>query len=77
VKEEVKKWQGKLERDMIGVKQQFEKEREEQDTKLVQVVEHQEVENIQMRQKIEEIHEILEHHKAEVDREVTICQDHS
>jgi hypothetical protein len=31
VKQEVKKWQGRLEREMIGVKQQFEKEREEQD----------------------------------------------
>jgi hypothetical protein len=56
---------------MIGVKQQFEREREEQDAKLVQVIEHQEVENIQIRQKIGEIQEVVEHHKAEVDREVT------
>jgi hypothetical protein len=62
VKEEVKKWQGRLEREMIGVKQQFEREREEQNAKLVQLADHQEVENTIMKQKIEEIQEIVEHH---------------
>jgi hypothetical protein len=71
VKQEVKKWQGRLEREMIGVKQQFEKEREEQDAKLVQLAEHQEAENVQMKQKIGEIQGIVEHHKGETDREMT------
>jgi hypothetical protein len=71
VKQELKKWQGRLEREMIGVKQQFEREREEQDAKLVQSAEHQEVENKIMKQKIGEIQEIVEYHRAETDRKMT------
>jgi uncharacterized membrane-anchored protein YhcB (DUF1043 family) len=70
VKQEVKKWQGKLEREMIGVKQQFDKEREEQDAKLAQSAEHQEVEITTIKQKIGEIKETVENQKAETDREI-------
>jgi hypothetical protein len=45
VKQEVSKWQGRLEREMIGVKQQFERERKEEDAKLEQLAIHQETEN--------------------------------
>ncbi|PNF39731.1 hypothetical protein B7P43_G04775 [Cryptotermes secundus] len=70
VKQEVTKWQGKLEREMIGVKQQFEKERKEQDAKLEQLVIHQETENVQIKQKVKEIQGIVENNKVETTREI-------
>ena len=55
---------------MIGVKQQFEKERKEQDAKLEQLVIHQETENVQIRQKVKEIQGIVENNKVETAREI-------
>jgi hypothetical protein len=50
VKREVKKCENKLEREMIGMKQQFEKEREEQDLKVKQLAAHQEAEILSVKQ---------------------------
>jgi hypothetical protein len=70
VKQEVKKWQGKLEREMVGVKQQFERERAEQGAKVEQLAKSQEAENTKINQKIEAIQETVVNHKAETDREI-------
>jgi hypothetical protein len=71
VKQDLKKWERKLELEMIGVKQQFEKEREQQDVKLGQLAEIQEAENNQVKQNIEKLQEKVENQKVKMDREIT------
>jgi hypothetical protein len=53
VKGKIKKCKNKLEREMTGVKQQFENERKEQDLKVQQLAEHQEAEILSVKQQVD------------------------
>jgi hypothetical protein len=70
VKGEVRKCENKLEREMIGVKQQFERERGEQDLKIEQLANYQEAEIANVKQQVREVRVKVDVSNAEITNSV-------
>jgi hypothetical protein len=66
VKKEIKRCENKLEKEMIGVKQQFEKERGEQDSKAQRLAAYQEAEIERVKQQVREVKEKVDVSNVEI-----------
>ncbi|XP_023709270.1 MAR-binding filament-like protein 1-1 [Cryptotermes secundus] len=75
VGKEVKQCENTLERELVGVKQEFGKEREDRNSKIQQLADYQESEMAKVKQKVREIRERVDIGNAEINSTIIVTEE--
>ncbi|PNF14181.1 hypothetical protein B7P43_G12974, partial [Cryptotermes secundus] len=75
VGKEVKQCENTLERELVGVKQEFGKEREDRNSKIQQLADYQESEMSKVKQKVREIRERVDIGNAEINNTIIVIEE--